>query len=447
MKFTRYIFSSLILAGLLTLGSCRDDLSSEPDSATPENPDDEMVDVTLNFLIEDFNGGGTRGDNEGEGEGSPTEFFLSDIDLLVYALRDENDKVLYQYGQGIDNAFKKKVEDSKTGETKWVVDDNNYPAFKNYNEEVDNNQTLLKVEWVSLNKDGKGPYTLKSPIILRVMRGTVYKLSCWAQSSKITAYDFNYLTAVKVNYDGAKNNDKSRDAFCTTSIFSIGQVDSKVSVTLTRPFAQINVCINSSEDKEKYKGYTHSQIKLEGVATYFNVVKNRAWSIDEYKNWQVGIFGEHYNQSIFNEDEPIFQEDVTFDYSEYTKEELEIHDYSSSSWNGTGTPPIKKYNSLSMCYVLVPEATYTMDDDNTIIDQGTINGDGEVEGGIVAPSLENVKIKLKSFSIKDNNGNLKEISYPQNEEAKSISVKRNWRTNLLFEKWEDITGKPGNATD
>lgn len=443
MKFSRYIIGFLLSGSMLMLASCSDDIEINAGKEPGVPEDDGMVDISLNFILDDFNNRATRGDGD-EGESSSGETvgnYLKDIDLFVYALRDEHDKVLYQYGKGVADEFKKDEKNEK-GEDVRVIDKVSYPALANYVEDEDNNQTLMKVKWTPLKDENKQPinghYTLEEPITLRVMRNTVYKLSCWAQNSQTTAYDFNYLTAVKVNYNNAENNDTKRDAYCVTSTFSIGQVDSDVKVTLTRPFAQINVGVKIPGEEEntvdRYNEFSQSKIQLEGVATYFNVVENRVWNDKDYKDWEKGTFGKNYNPEIFNETDrkPEFQTVVTFNYKEFDRTPLEIHDY--SDWTGT-EPSTKFYNPLSMCYVLVPESTKDLNDDDSIKDNGSTNNqEDNTEGGIVAPSLTDATIQLVSFSIRSENGaNEKTYTVP-----KEISVKRNWRTNLLFENWNWI---------
>ena len=438
MKLSRYIFGSLLCAAMLLPGACQDAPVESQDIVKPgDKEDDGMVDVTITLSLKDSESPNSRADDE-----SPSSLFtekIKNIDLLVYALRDANDNVLYQYGKGVVDASLLSAPALTDGR---------------YNIQADNNQTLMKVTWV---KDVVGSdeevYRMDQTISLRVMRGTVFKLSLWAQSSNSTAYDFNYLSAVKVNYDDAMNNDETRDAFCATSIFSIGQVASDISVTLTRPFAQINVGINTSAitaDDSPYNNYKYSQITLEGVSKYFNVIENKAWSDEDIANWQAGTFGQNYNEHIFDAEggktgtiTPTTQ--ATFGYNNLPVDEkgqpqtFQIHNY--AHWTGS-EPEVSTYKSLSMCYVLVPEPSYIMDEDGGFVKDDAVAGDNdETEGGIIAPTLSNILIKLRSFQMKeDENSTVSdEIVYPVikngTQEPLEIGVKRNWRTNLLFEDW------------
>lgn len=69
--------------------------------------------------------------------------------------------------------------------------------------------------------------------------GNGYRGVFWAQNSKCSAYNVSDDMIVSVNYSGA-NNDETMDAFWgVTDSFNV--TDGEVSVTLKRPFAQVNV--------------------------------------------------------------------------------------------------------------------------------------------------------------------------------------------------------------
>lgn len=383
MKFSRYLLGSLMLGGMLFMNSCQDEIEPENGTESMSPEDDGMVDVTLNFFIDDFKDGGTRAGNEGENIEPETY-------ILVYALRDMNDKVLSQYGQGVHTDFKN-ADGSLNREA--------YPALKYYIEDVDNNQTLVPIYNFNKNKPNQTVYSFT----LRVMRGTTFKLSVWLQSSKCKIYDFNYLTAVMVRYDLKDednnpenyNNKANYDAFCATSIFSIGQVDSDVQMTLTRPFAQVNVAMNkdaiTNEPGERYEDYVESEIVLEGVATYFNVVENKTWSQQDYEKYKQDKASKktNYNNRIFYDEndldeedkevkdnisieyrKPVFTTTATFKMNAIYRDELTINDY--TDWGSTETPnPVPKtYKCLSMSYVLVPEDEYSADDDGKYKEDG-----------------------------------------------------------------------------
>lgn len=430
--------------GVLTLGSCTDELKDEPVVVPGDAAEDDgMVDVTVSMSLDEVVSRASS-----NVDGAITD--LRDIDLLVYAVRDANDRVLHQYGKGVDDMFKKKDENGKLvldENGKPIIDTDTYPALKRYHEDDDNNQTLMYV-----GGDFAGDNMVK--FTLRVMRGTVFKLSVWAQSSKCEAYDFNYLSAVKVFYEDPDkidtdpekyfiNNDVTRDAFCATSKFSIGQVDSDIRMTLTRPFARINVGILqdglNSGNQQGYSKYKYSQIELAGVANYFNVIENRAWSEKDYQDYQAGKLGQNYNDRIFYDgkgnDEvkdayrtPKFTTDkVTFRFSEFGPNGfIKIRDY--SNWGGSGSYISERtYKSLSMCYVLVPEVKYNED--------GSF-GDYNENGGATNNAGQE--------AVKDRDGYTVYLAYNKDTETWSIVKAFDTSGNEVTEEYrrQSITNDP-----
>lgn len=408
MKFSKYIAGGLLMAGML-LASCSDDFSGthESEITTPAE-DDGMVNLTLNLKVDGLDNKVTRADGT---EQTLTLRELQNIDMMVYALRDSLDNLLNQYGKGIDDALKGK------------------PALENYKEDDDNNQTIMAVSW---NDNGDNTYSLNGKITLRVMRGTVFKLTVWAQNSSCKAYDFNNFNAIKVDYDGAKNNNvDNRDAFCAMTKFSIGQVDSEISITLTRPFAQINVGVQeNAPDNNKYnETYTDSKIELSGVSKYFNLVKNKVWTQDEIDDYLDELEENKKEDPTPISSDPYATTDALFDYAPRQEEPFEVTNYASGTWNRI------TYKNLSSCFVLVPEAVYHIED-------GELND----------PNGSNVQIQLKAFSLRgeikssdDEPSIIDEVSYQgESDKLISLGVKRNWRTNLLFSDWNWIDAQKRN---
>lgn len=80
--------------------------------------------------------------------------------------------------------------------------------------------------------------SLEMSMYVTLAQGCCYKAVFWAQSSKCDAYTLSDDMVLAVNYEGA-NNDENRDAFYGVSTpFTLS--DNSASVTLKRPFAQLN---------------------------------------------------------------------------------------------------------------------------------------------------------------------------------------------------------------
>lgn len=159
-------------------------------------------------------------------------------------------------------------------------------------------------------------------VTLALAKGQTYKVAFWAQNSTCTAYTVDENMNVTVNYAGA-NNDETRDAFFKTVDVTVTGNMSE-SVTLTRPFAQINVA-NTDADKTAAEAsgivIEKSSVTIKNAATKLNVLDGT-------------VSGEA---------------DVTYTAAAIPTEKLSV------DMNGDGTK--EEYNYLSMCYVLPNDAT------------------------------------------------------------------------------------------
>lgn len=107
--------------------------------------------------------------------------------------------------------------------------------------------------------------------------GVSYKLVCWAQSSLCEAYSLSEDMILSVDYAGAAN-DELRDAFFGVSdVFTLS--DKTASVTLKRPFAQLNAGTHVF-DWEYVTGFHDFDVKtstarVRGVADKLNLLDGR----------------------------------------------------------------------------------------------------------------------------------------------------------------------------
>lgn len=192
----------------------------------------------------------------------------SNIDMLIYAVYDADYTLLKQYGTT-------DIPSSLSESAALTMKDENNAPYQH------DGQTIRDVS--KTLKSGQGV----EEISLRLMRGKTYHIAFWAQSSSTKAFNTSDLENLQVIYDNAKNNDELRDAFCKVETFSVPAYSSKVSVVLTRPFAQINVGTTGADyDTKAFNGLSknsswlkkhpvaYSKITLSGVAQYMNVVKD-----------------------------------------------------------------------------------------------------------------------------------------------------------------------------
>ena len=194
----------------------------------------------------------------------------------------------------------------------------------------------------------------KASVSINLVKGKTYNFLFWASIKDNSPYSFGADgKTITVNYDGAKANDESRDAFLGVVKNKVVEASFEESVTLKRPFAQINFLTDDIADAGKNEltidENTHSSITLSKVATTLN----------PYTNTVGG----------FTEAEVIFSEAVIPALSETVTMGL--------------APDAKTYNYLGTAYFLVPAEGENPDagKDKAILNSATlkikdINGEG-----------------------------------------------------------------------
>ena len=217
-------------------------------------------------------------------------------------------------------------------------------------------------------------------VSITLAKGQTYQVAFWAQDGDCKAYDTDDLTAVEVSYkaeDGtnAVNNDELRDAFFKMVEFEVAG-NKTIDVVLKRPFAQINVGVESKD----WEAAVASGIEIKQSAI---VVKNAANTINLLTGAVLGV------------------EEVTYALNTIPGEELKV------DINNDGEK--ETYKWLSMSYILVADAT-----------EADVDGDG---------TLGDEKTTLNSlqFTFTPESGNAIEF----NEGLNNVPVQRNWRTNIL----------------
>lgn len=291
----RKLFGSMTaLAAAMLAFSCSDEITWPGGGSDDGIVDDGMTEVTFSVRTEKAATRAKLDDpdtHDGHGPGwKQTVGRGSEIDMLIYAVyetveteengvKETSYTLLSQYGQGI-------AEDLLESAAMKMTDD----AGEKYRHL---GQTIVYNPF-GQDAGNNGEY----PITLRLVRGKEYTIAFWAQSSKSEAYVTDDLEKVRVIYgssvepeetveegtntepemlfEGMKNNDETRDAFCKKETFTVGTSGVKRDVILTRPLAQINVGTSGADywhnagDLEKE--VRESTITLYGVAQQLNVV-------------------------------------------------------------------------------------------------------------------------------------------------------------------------------
>ena len=168
-------------------------------------------------------------------------------------------------------------------------------------------ENLQPDEW-PLFEDGR----LTTTIELKLVKGNSYKVIFWA-AAEDAPYEVNFAEkTMTVDYTNAKSNAENRDAFYGREAFTVAGTQT-VDVTLTRPFAQLNVGTNDYElARNANINPTVSKVVVDAYATM------NLW-----------------NGSVVEEN-PIAR---TFDYGDIPTEDF----------------PVSGYDYIAMNYLLVGE--------------------------------------------------------------------------------------------
>ena len=211
----------------------------------------------------------------------------------------------------------------------------------------------------------------KKSVSINLVKGKTYSFLFWASVNKENSpYSFGVDgKTITVDYNDAKANDESRDAFLGVVKNKAVEASFEENVTLKRPFAQINFLTDDIADAGKngltIDENTHSSITLSKVATTLNPFTNTVGGFTEAEV----IFGE---AAI-----PTLSETVTMG----------------------SAPDAKTYNYLGTAYFLVP-----------------------AEGENPNAGKDQAMLNSATLKIKDING--------EGLKVENVPVQWNYRTNI-----------------
>jgi hypothetical protein len=132
-------------------------------------------------------------------------------------------------------------------------------VFAVYDENGEELVDLRQGDWKNKIGDSQGVIKFdnsekpKATVTVKLVRGKEYSFVCWAQNEAAECYDFKDMKHIGISYTeyNASNNDL-RDAFYAYTATN-GKVTENFSqtITLSRPFAQINVGTTDFTDARK----------------------------------------------------------------------------------------------------------------------------------------------------------------------------------------------------
>ncbi len=144
----------------------------------------------------------------------------------------------------------------------------------------DANGTIIKDSKTTVND-----FTSGDDIKIRLVKDKTYKVVFWAHNPSCEAYELDDNMVLSIDYSAAKNNDLTFDAFYCTETVNI-KGDQAITVTLKRPFAQINAG-TTLEDyaaaEARGSVFTSSEITVSNAATKLDLLSGSVSNPAEVK--------------------------------------------------------------------------------------------------------------------------------------------------------------------
>lgn len=102
----------------------------------------------------------------------------------------------------------------------------------------------------------------------RLISGQTYKIAFWAEVADNTYYTVDYASATVAASYGSAGNDENRDAFFNAMEFTVTDATTALSVTLKRPFAQLNYGLSAADKAlaDAISPIVKAEVSLDGGA-------------------------------------------------------------------------------------------------------------------------------------------------------------------------------------
>lgn len=102
----------------------------------------------------------------------------------------------------------------------------------------------------------------------RLISGQTYKIAFWAEVADNTYYTVDYASATVAASYGSAGNDENRDAFFNAMEFTVTDATAALSVTLKRPFAQLNYGLSTADKAlaDAISPIAKAEVSLDGGA-------------------------------------------------------------------------------------------------------------------------------------------------------------------------------------
>lgn len=102
----------------------------------------------------------------------------------------------------------------------------------------------------------------------RLISGQTYKIAFWAEVADNAYYTVDYASATVTATYGSVGNDENRDAFFNAMEFTVTDATAALSVTLKRPFAQLNYGLSAADKAlaDAISPIAKAEVSLDGGA-------------------------------------------------------------------------------------------------------------------------------------------------------------------------------------
>ena len=322
----KILISATAIAAMLFASAC------QKETLSPADQGGDVVKATFTIQAPGLPGtkAVTSADQLSVGDGRAA-------DNLVFAVFDENGDELVDLRQG-----------------DWV-------------NKIGDNQNVIKFD------NSENPQTT---ITVKLVRGKEYSFVCWAQNEAATCYDFKDMKNIGISYAdyNAANNDL-RDAFYAyAKTNGVVTENFSQSITLSRPFAQVNVGTTDFVAAQK------AGLEIDNLYSTVTV-KNAATSLETFTG---------------KASAPVT---ATFAYAHAVAPEYDLVINKNKVVNDPKVTIADKYGWLAMNYVLVADES----------DNGLASALAEV-----------------SFELREGEGTVL-TSY----DVPNVPVQRNYRTNIV----------------
>ena len=233
---------------------------------------------------------------------------------------------------------------------------------------------LRQGDWIKEQEEITFGGDLQTTVTVKLVRGKEYTFVCWAQNKDAKCYDFTDMKNIGVSYKDADSQDEKRDAFFAGVPTGKITEDFSQTITLKRPFAQINVGTTDLIEAQKAGleiDNLYSTMTVKNAATVLNTFTGAASAAEE----------------------------VTFAYAHSVAPVEKLVINKDKVVNNPTVAIADEYGWLAMNYILV--------------------ADGTVDGA--SSALAEV-----SFAIRENDATVL-TSY----DVPNVPVHRNYRTNIV----------------